>query len=84
VLALVPDVVKVDRSIVSGLQHNGGRRALVAALVAFTDQTGAVLVAEGIEDHAELAVLRELGVTGGQGFLLGRPGPLPGERTVRT
>ena len=35
------------------------------------------VVAEGIETEAELDILRALGVETGQGFLLGRPGPIP-------
>ena len=49
------------------------RRALVAALVVFAQQAGAVVVAEGIETDAELQVLRGTGVTLGQGFHLGVP-----------
>ena len=39
---------------------------------------GAKVVAEHIETEAEAALMRELGVEYGQGWLFGRPGPLPG------
>ena len=52
------------------------RRALAGSLVAFAIQTDATIVAEGIETQGELDALRSLGVTWGQGYLLGRPGTL--------
>ena len=39
---------------------------------------GARVVAEQIETEAEAALMHELGVDYGQGWLYGRPGPLPG------
>ena len=51
------------------------RQALIAGMVHFANETGCVLVAEGIETEAERRALRRLGVSFGQGFLLGRPAP---------
>ena len=56
-----------------GLQDDVARLALVRALAALADETGADLIAEGIETEAELAALRTVGVRYGQGYLLGRP-----------
>jgi EAL domain-containing protein (putative c-di-GMP-specific phosphodiesterase class I) len=50
---------------------------MVTSLVAFADETGARIVAEGIERIEELDALRAADVRYGQGYLLGRPGPLP-------
>jgi EAL domain-containing protein (putative c-di-GMP-specific phosphodiesterase class I) len=44
-------------------------------MVHFANETGCVLVAEGIETEAERRALRRLGVAFGQGYLLGRPAP---------
>jgi predicted signal transduction protein with EAL and GGDEF domain len=52
------------------------RRALARALVAFGNEVGAEVIAEGIETAAELAVLIDLGIAYGQGFHLARPGSL--------
>jgi hypothetical protein len=49
----------------------------MAAMVHFANETGTMLIGEGIENEAELAVLRSLGLGHGQGYLLARPGPLP-------
>jgi EAL domain-containing protein (putative c-di-GMP-specific phosphodiesterase class I) len=76
-LALRPDVVKIDRSVVAGLHHDAARRALVRGFVGFGAAIDASVVAEGIESDAEVRTLRHLLVSHGQGYHLGRPGPLP-------
>jgi EAL domain-containing protein (putative c-di-GMP-specific phosphodiesterase class I) len=73
ILELRPDIVKLDIALVHGVDSDPVRRALIASMVAFGRETGSTLLAEGIETEAELAALRVLGVTLGQGFLLGRP-----------
>ena len=60
-----------------GVDYDPPRRALASALISFAAETGATIVAEGIESAAELAALRALGVGYGQGYHLGRPAPLP-------
>ena len=73
VLRLDPDVVKLDASLVRGMDSEPAQRALVSALVSFADETGCSLVAEGIETAGELDAARALGVTCAQGFHLGMP-----------
>jgi EAL domain-containing protein (putative c-di-GMP-specific phosphodiesterase class I) len=73
VLALAPDVIKLDRSIIGGIDTDARRRHLAASLVRFAHETSAVLIAEGIERHEELQACIEVGVRFGQGYLLGRP-----------
>lgn len=75
ILALRPDLIKLDMSIVRGVETDPTRHALVAALLAFATQTGATMVAEGIETLDELSCLRSLGVPLGQGYYLARPAP---------
>ena len=45
-------------------------------MVTFADEIRCDLVAEGIETEAQRAILANLGVRNGQGYLLGRPAPL--------
>ncbi len=73
---LRPDLVKLDISLVRGIEADPVRETLVSALASLAAAMGAQVVAEGIETVAELDVLRSLGVPLGQGFLLGRPRPL--------
>jgi EAL domain-containing protein (putative c-di-GMP-specific phosphodiesterase class I) len=77
ILEMRPDVVKLDIALVRGIDTDPARRALASAMVAFASDTGAIVLAEGIETTGELDTLRSLGVTLGQGFLLARPAPAP-------
>jgi EAL domain-containing protein (putative c-di-GMP-specific phosphodiesterase class I) len=71
--ALRPDIVKLDRELVTGIDGDAARRRLVGALVDYAHDLGVRVVAEGIETAAELAAVRELGADFGQGWYLGRP-----------
>jgi EAL domain-containing protein (putative c-di-GMP-specific phosphodiesterase class I) len=76
-LHLSPDFIKLGRNIISGVDNDASQRALAACMVDFADQIGTVLVAEGVETRDELRVLTELGISAGQGYLLGRPSVRP-------
>jgi EAL domain-containing protein (putative c-di-GMP-specific phosphodiesterase class I)/DNA-binding NarL/FixJ family response regulator len=76
ILRLAPDVIKIDGTLIREVARDRSQRALTSALITFARETGATIVAEGIETDGQLAALRELGVTHGQGFRLGRPVPL--------
>lgn len=73
VVHLQPDFVKLDRSLIKDIDKDRNERAMVCALLAYAEESGAAVIAEGIERAEELVVLRELGVHFGQGFLLSRP-----------
>lgn len=75
IASLRPGYLKIDRSLVTGIDVSPERAALVEALVGYARRTGGILVAEGVETEAELAAVRALGVPLVQGYLLGRPGP---------
>lgn len=77
ILKLKPDVIKLDISLIHNIDTEPGCRAMAAALIRFAEETGSKIVAEGVETVAELQVLRELKVNKAQGYLLGRPQPLP-------
>jgi EAL domain-containing protein (putative c-di-GMP-specific phosphodiesterase class I) len=76
ILRLAPDIVKLDLSLTHGMEDGSGAHALTSAMVGFAADTGALIAAEGIETDSELDLLRKLGIDHGQGYLLGRPGPL--------
>ena len=78
ILDLQPAFIKLDRSWISGVEHDPARQALIAGLSHFSHNTGCQLIAEGIETEVELRSLRELGVSLGQGYHLGRPAPVDG------
>ena len=76
ILHLAPDILKLDRGLTVGIDADPVRRALGAALVRFAVDIGAETVAEGIETDQNLDTVRSLGMDHGQGFVIGRPGPL--------
>jgi EAL domain-containing protein (putative c-di-GMP-specific phosphodiesterase class I)/FixJ family two-component response regulator len=76
-IALQPDIIKLDKSLVSGIHNDRSSRSLARALVGFASEVGTVVLAEGVEAAADLAELRDLGVHWGQGGYLGRPDSRP-------
>ncbi|MDO8210169.1 EAL domain-containing protein [Conexibacter sp. CPCC 206217] len=75
---LAPDVVKLDLRLVQ--QHPSRElAAIVNAVRAHRERTGAQVIAEGIETEEHREIARAVGATLGQGWLFGRPGPLPAQ-----
>ncbi|MBR0658912.1 EAL domain-containing protein [Neoroseomonas oryzicola] len=72
------DFVKVDGIYVSNAVESARDRGFIAAMVDLARTVGAEVVAERIETEAQAALMRDLGVGFGQGYLFGRPGALPG------
>ena len=79
ILDLMPDLIKLDISLVRSIDTDPARHALAAGLTSFAREIGASIVAEGIETEEELECLRQLGVQLGQGFHLAMPMPLNGQ-----
>ncbi|HEU5111128.1 MAG TPA: EAL domain-containing protein [Micromonosporaceae bacterium] len=75
-----PDVVKIDVSLVHDRFHPDAAR-VVNAVTAYAERTGASIMATGIETKKHLATARGMGAELGQGYLFGRPGPLPANTT---
>lgn len=75
-LMLRPDLLKLDRSLVQGVDGDSTKRALCQAVITFAHSTGARVVAEGVETAAEYEAVRALGADFAQGYLLQRPVPL--------
>ena len=73
VIELRPDIIKLDRSLVMGVDADPARAAMIEALQELTSRLGAQLLAEGVETYAELEVIAQLGVPLTQGFFLGHP-----------
>jgi diguanylate cyclase (GGDEF)-like protein len=68
-----PDIVKIDRCFVSPLGRSGSSTVLLAAMIDLAHRTGAIVIAEGVEQPEQLAELARLGCDAVQGFLLGHP-----------
>lgn len=71
-----PDFIKLDMSLIRGIDHSVARQDLVRALVHFGNELGVGTIAEGIETEEEAAWCRMIGCQFGQGYLFGRPQPV--------
>jgi EAL domain-containing protein (putative c-di-GMP-specific phosphodiesterase class I) len=76
--------LKIDIDFVRDVAHSTRDMFVVRAIVALAGDFGQQTVAEGVEDEATAAVLRDLGVTYAQGYLYGRPRPLNGKASHRS
>jgi hypothetical protein len=74
ILELRPSILKLDRSLVSGVDQDEAKRILIEMLSQYAGRIDAEILAEGVETIAEVETLRRLGVSLGQGFVLARPG----------
>ncbi len=76
VIELSPEYIKVDRSLITGIDEDLSRQELLRALHAVARQIRARIIAEGLGTLEELSTLAELGIPFGQGWLFGKPTPL--------
>jgi EAL domain-containing protein (putative c-di-GMP-specific phosphodiesterase class I) len=75
-----PNVIKFDISLIQGLGRSGGEcHRLVESLVNILQQFGVTTLAEGVESREQAEICREVGFDLAQGYLFGRPQPLPPE-----
>ena len=86
--ALPVDFIKIDRAVVANAVADRSARAVMLAIMAFARESSSFVIAEGIETEAMLELARDpepegevrpAGAHGAQGFLLGRPAPVPSE-----
>jgi EAL domain-containing protein (putative c-di-GMP-specific phosphodiesterase class I) len=67
------DIIKLDRSFVSGLGSSPGEGAVVLSMIELAQRLGVHTVAEGIDRPEQVPVLRRLGADLGQGYLFSPP-----------
>ena len=75
-LELSPDYLKIDMSLVRGVDQHAPKQELLRGLQALAERLDADVIAEGIETESELSAIRELGIRCGQGYAIGRGAPL--------
>lgn len=69
----LPDKIKIDRSITSGIHTNGPRQAILSAVLEFSNSMGIPLIVEGVELLDEWLWLQNTGIQKFQGFLFAKP-----------
>jgi diguanylate cyclase (GGDEF)-like protein len=67
------DILKIDRSFIAALSDGGHGRELLRAILGVGEALSLAVVAEGIEERDQMAMLEEMGCEMAQGFLMGRP-----------
>jgi EAL domain-containing protein (putative c-di-GMP-specific phosphodiesterase class I) len=70
------DILKLDRSLVAPAAESGPAAALARAVVEMAQALGLDVIAEGMENEAQLNAMKALGCPHGQGYVLARPMPL--------
>jgi diguanylate cyclase (GGDEF)-like protein len=70
---LKPDYVKIDRHFIENINADPTKREFVKLIKNISLSLGCKVIAEGIETIDELETLKYLGISYGQGFLLGKP-----------
>lgn len=76
-ITLDPDFIKIDISIIRGIDSDPDKQEVVRNIVSYAHQRGMQIVAEGVETAEELRTSRELGADLFQGYFLSRPGAVP-------
>jgi EAL domain-containing protein (putative c-di-GMP-specific phosphodiesterase class I) len=76
---LTPDILKIDRSLVSRIDRHFHKLEVVRAIVKMAQRIGAIVLAEGVERSEEVLTLLEVGVDVFQGFHFGHPAPMAAE-----
>ncbi len=73
-LRILPfDNVKIDRSFISGIEHDVEAHRMAVSMIHLAFNLGLSVVAEGVESDGVLAILKEIGCAEGQGYFFGRP-----------
>lgn len=70
---LRPEYVKIDMHFVQGINHDPVKLQFVRSIQEIAEQSGTIVIAEGIETQPELSLIRDLGIPYGQGYLIARP-----------
>jgi EAL domain-containing protein (putative c-di-GMP-specific phosphodiesterase class I) len=82
-LASLPvDILKIDRSFVSGQASTSPSVPMLEGILGLANKLSLEVIAEGIEEPEQMDLLRTLGCTMGQGFLLARPMPASAMTTL--
>ena len=77
VLRYSPQIIKIDRALISGIQNDSNRQLFVRNTIDFAHQNDIRVLAEGVETAEELRAVIDYGVDLIQGFFTGRPAEHP-------
>jgi EAL domain-containing protein (putative c-di-GMP-specific phosphodiesterase class I) len=75
VAAIRPDIVKLDRSLITGCRHSLEQISVIDAMVSLSHRLGCLVLGEGVETFDDLAMLAELDIDYAQGRAIAAPAP---------
>ena len=75
-LLMMPDYVKIDRALISGIENDSKKQRLVSDIISFAHENGISVIAECVETRQELRTVIQLGADLVQGFYTSRPKPV--------
>lgn len=70
---LRPEIIKIDQHFFKGITNDRIKRDFVTAMQMLAESTGSKLIAEGLENFADLHTAKKLGINFGQGYVIARP-----------
>lgn len=73
---IMPDVIKIDRSVIQNIDTNSVKESMLKGLLLIAREAGSIVIAEGIETEHEASVLKRNKVELAQGYFYARPGLL--------
>jgi EAL domain-containing protein (putative c-di-GMP-specific phosphodiesterase class I) len=73
IIALEPDIVKIDQKYIKGIADDKGLARMLQRLIKMAEALKTRVIVEGIENKRDLETLQGLGIQFGQGFELGMP-----------
>ena len=74
---LRPEYIKVDMHFVQGVDKDPVKLQFLKSIQSIAESCGTHVIAEGVETEAELRVVRDIGISLGQGYFIARPSPTP-------
>ena len=74
---LKPAFVKIDKHFIADIHQDPHKIQFVRSIRQLAEGAHSCVIAEGVENPSELAVLKDLGIRYAQGYLIGRPSPVP-------
>lgn len=77
---LKPEFVKADKHFVTGIANDAVKLQFLRAIQHIADNSGSLIIAEGIENAEDFRVVKDMGIACGQGWFIGRPAERPNAR----
>lgn len=74
-IQIQPDIIKIDRSIISGIENDTYRQSILKSIHSLAEMTGSLCLAEGVETISEIRTCHRHGVDLFQGFAIAYPSP---------